>query len=59
LFISGYTDSFVAVHGMVERGTAFLNKPYTEDELIAKVREVLDRSSGQLMQNTVPVSDAR
>ena len=59
LFISGYTDSFIAVHGMVERGTAFLNKPYTEDELIAKVREVLDRSSGQPGQNTVSVSDAR
>jgi len=30
LFISGYTDNFIAVHGVLERGMALLNKPYTE-----------------------------
>ena len=47
LFISGYTDSFIAVHGVLEPGMALLNKPFTEEELTGKVREVLNRGSGE------------
>jgi len=43
LYISGYTDSFIAGHGVLERGMTLLHKPYTEDALIGKVREVLDK----------------
>jgi len=43
LFISGYTDSFIAGHGVLERSMTLLHKPYTEDALIGKVREVLDK----------------
>ena len=47
LYMSGYTDSFIAGHGVLERGTVLLNKPFTEDALIGKVREVLDRERPQ------------
>src|SRR5882762_2228406 len=55
LFISGYTDNFIAVHGVLERGMALLNKPYTEDELIERVREVLDRGNSELVENSLSV----
>ena len=42
LYMSGYTDSFIAGHGVLEPGTHLLHKPFTEDVLIRKVREVLD-----------------
>src|SRR6266481_5483527 len=42
LFMSGYTDSFIAGHGVLEAGTNLLHKPFTEEILISKVREVLD-----------------
>ncbi|HKV23367.1 MAG TPA: PAS domain S-box protein [Candidatus Acidoferrum sp.] len=42
LYISGYTDSFVARRGVLEDGTALLHKPFTEEVLIKKVRDVLD-----------------
>lgn len=42
IFISGYTDSFIAGHGVLEAGTHLLHKPFTEDALIRKVRQVLD-----------------
>jgi two-component system cell cycle sensor histidine kinase/response regulator CckA len=42
LYMSGYTDSFIAGHGVLERGTHLLHKPFTEEVLIRKVREVLD-----------------
>ena len=45
LYMSGYTDSFIAGHGVLDRGTALLNKPFTEEALIGKVREVLDKES--------------
>jgi PAS domain S-box-containing protein len=42
LFMSGYTDTAIVRHGVLEVGTAFLSKPFTPDALAAKVREVLD-----------------
>jgi two-component system cell cycle sensor histidine kinase/response regulator CckA len=42
LFMSGYTDSFIAGHGVLQKGTNLLHKPFTEEIFIRKVREVLD-----------------
>jgi signal transduction histidine kinase len=42
LFTSGYTDSAVADHGLLDPGLAFLSKPYTPATLTRKVREMLD-----------------
>jgi CheY-like chemotaxis protein len=42
LYMSGYTDSFIAGHGVLDPGTHLLHKPFTEEVLIRKVREVLD-----------------
>jgi two-component system, cell cycle sensor histidine kinase and response regulator CckA len=42
LFMSGYTDSFIAGHGVLDQGIHLLHKPFTEDVLIRKTREVLD-----------------
>jgi len=43
--MSGYTDSFIAGHGVLEQGIALLHKPFTEEALLAKVRQVLDAPS--------------
>lgn len=45
LYVSGYTDSFIAGHGVLEQGTHLLHKPFTEEALVLKVREVLDRQT--------------
>jgi PAS domain S-box-containing protein len=42
LFISGYTEEAIIHQGMLEEGTAFLQKPFTPNVLARKVREVLD-----------------
>ncbi|MCL4368020.1 MAG: GAF domain-containing protein [Actinobacteria bacterium] len=42
LFMSGYTADVIAHHGVLEEGVAFLQKPYTQEELTDRVREVLD-----------------
>jgi len=51
LFMSGYTDSFIAGHGVLQMGTNLLHKPFTEEIFISKVREVLD---GGKNKNTLP-----
>lgn len=42
LFMSGYTDDAVVHHGVLNRGTDFIQKPFTIDAISHKVREVLD-----------------
>ena len=44
LYMSGYADEAVAQHGVLDPGTAFIQKPFTPDGLARKVREVLDAS---------------
>jgi PAS domain S-box-containing protein len=45
LFISGYTDSAIGHHGMLEPGIAFLQKPFSAEDLTRKVRGVLDETA--------------
>ena len=47
LYVSGYTDHALLHRGTVEEGTAFLQKPFAPDMLVAKVAEVLQRSNRQ------------
>lgn len=42
LYVSGYTDNAIIHQGILEAGTAFVQKPYSPRVLAAKVREVLD-----------------
>jgi two-component system cell cycle sensor histidine kinase/response regulator CckA len=44
LFISGYTSDSIAARGIDDPDIAFLEKPFTPDGLIRKVREVLGAS---------------
>ena len=45
LYMSGYTDTFIAGHGVLEEGTHLLHKPFTEELLVRRVRELLDARS--------------
>ena len=45
LYISGYTDSAIGHHGVLEPGIAFLQKPFSADDLTRKVRTLLDEAS--------------
>jgi len=42
LFVSGYSEDAILHQGLLEPGTAFLQKPFTADSLPRKVREALD-----------------
>ncbi len=42
LYMSGYTDNVIAHQGVLEPGIHFLQKPFTAQDLLAKVEEVLE-----------------
>jgi hypothetical protein len=55
MFMSGHTQDVVLKEG-VQRGTAFLQKPFTPVGLAQKVRETLDsdaRSAGSRSRGSV------
>ena len=42
LFTTGYTRNAIVHNGMLDPGVAFLAKPFTIDQLAAKVRQTID-----------------
>lgn len=42
LYTSGYTDNTIVHHGVLDEGTAFLEKPFNLKGLTGKIRSVLD-----------------
>ncbi|MFN8456032.1 MAG: response regulator [Anaerolineae bacterium] len=43
IYMSGYTDDAIIQHGVLDAGAIFIQKPFTTDALIRRVRETLDR----------------
>ncbi len=42
LFMSGYTDNAIVRNGLLAESASFLQKPFTPEELLRKMRQVLD-----------------
>lgn len=47
LTVSGYTDDDILRRGLVEAGYPFLQKPFSPERLVAKVRELMDGRAGE------------
>lgn len=45
LFVSGYTENVITTGGMLEKGLAFLQKPFSPAVLVEKVCEVLSQAA--------------
>ena len=41
LYMSGYTSGIISHNGLLEEGLAFIEKPFTSDELLRRVKLVL------------------
>ncbi len=44
IYMSGYTDDAIVHHGILDSGIVYLQKPFTPNVLLEKIRKVLDSS---------------
>jgi CheY-like chemotaxis protein len=45
LYTSGYTGDEVARRGLIAEGAAFLSKPFAPEELLERIRGMIDRAA--------------
>jgi signal transduction histidine kinase len=48
LYMSAYTEDAIVNYGILDPGTAFIEKPFSPDGLACKVREVLETTKGSV-----------
>jgi signal transduction histidine kinase/DNA-binding NarL/FixJ family response regulator len=53
LYVSGYTDDILSEHGVLPTDVALLEKPFSTDQLLTRVREVLSRRPSLLRVDAV------
>ncbi len=46
LYMSGYTDDEILKHGALHPDMNFLHKPFRAEQLLSRVRDILDRATG-------------
>jgi len=47
LYMSGYTEDVIAHRGVLEEGASLISKPFTQESLARRLREVLDAEPGE------------
>jgi two-component system cell cycle sensor histidine kinase/response regulator CckA len=47
IYMSGYTDDAITRHGVLEAGVTYVQKPFSPDALVRRVREVLDQEDAR------------
>ena len=45
LYMSGHTEDAIVHHGVLKEGVEFLQKPFTQEQLVSRVRRILDGKS--------------
>jgi PAS domain S-box-containing protein len=56
VYMSGYTGQAVGAHGALEEGSFFLQKPFSRDGLVSKVRQALDSDPAKEREEAPTVS---
>jgi anti-anti-sigma factor len=59
LYMSGYTENAIVHHGVLDQGTAYVQKPFRAETLTQKVREVLDTAPCKREGSRDPHQDLR
>jgi DNA-binding response OmpR family regulator len=45
LFMSGYSENVIVHQGVIDEGVNLIEKPFSVDDLLRRIREILDGDS--------------
>lgn len=55
LYISGYSDNDISAHGVIDPELEVLQKPFTQQSLLRKVRDILDQEPAAVRDGSGPL----
>jgi FixJ family two-component response regulator len=58
LYVSGYSENDISAHGVIAPEIEVLQKPFSQQDLLRKIRDILDQEAAAARDGSAPLFGA-